>query len=91
MRDRHIGSGKPNDGRTAEPHDPDHAHAGKKEENAPNERNEHGLPEIGLQHERDHGDKKETERDGVGRHLRPPRGLGEQPRDQHDEGRLEEL
>ena len=87
----HIGGRQADGGRAAEPDHPDHAHAGDEEQRAPDQRDQHGLAEVGLQHERGDGDEQQPERHGVGRHLRPPRRLAEQPGDQDHEGRLEEF
>src|SRR5450432_1451121 len=46
-------------------------HAGKKEQRAPNQQDQHGLSEIGLQHQRAHGSQQERQRGGIRRHLRP--------------------
>ena len=62
-----------------------------KNKRAPDERDQHGLTEIRLQHEQGDHEQQQGKRHGVGRHFRPPRRFAEQPGDQDHEGRLEEF
>jgi hypothetical protein len=91
VRNEHVSARESDRRRAAQPRHPNKAHAGEKEQRAPDQRDQHGLPEIGLQHEPGDGDEKQQKREGVRRHFRPPRGFAEQPGDQDDEGGLEEL
>src|SRR5205814_1872476 len=91
MRDGRVGGGKPERGRAAEADHPHELHAGEKEQRAPHEREQHGLPEIGLEHERGESEEEKSERDRVRRHFRAPRRFAEQPGNEDDERRLEEF
>ncbi len=77
--------------RRAEAEHPDQPHAGHVEQRAPDERHQHGLAEIGLQHQQSDHDDQHRQRKGIGRHFRPAAELAEQPGDQHHEGGLEKL
>ena len=78
-------------GGTAQADHPDHPHAGEEEQGAPDQQDQHGLSEIGLQHQNAHGGQQQRQRRGVRGHFRPPRRFAEQPGDQDDEGGLEEF
>ena len=88
---QHVGGREAERGHAAEPDHPDDAHAGQEEQRAPDQRDQHGLAEVGLQHQTGHRDEQQPERHGVGRHFRPLRGFSEQPGNQDHEGGLEEF
>ena len=52
VRHEEVGAGKPDRRGAGEPRDPDHAHAGHEEQRAPHQRDQHGLAEVRLQHQR---------------------------------------
>ena len=91
MGNEHVGGGEPDRGGGADAAHPYQAHAGEEEQRAPDQRDQHGLSEIGLQHEPGHRHAEQPEREGVGGHFRPARGFAEQPRDQDDESGLEKF
>ena len=70
---------------------PDESHAGHIKQRAPNQRDEHGLAEIRLQHQKCNYDDKQHQRDGVGRHIGALAGFAKQPRDQDHEGGFQKL
>ncbi len=86
-----IGRDEPDRGGAAEPGHPDEPHAGEEEQRAPDQRDQHGLPEIGLQHEPGYRERQQRQRHGVGGHFRAAGGFGEQPGDQDHECGLEKL
>ena len=87
----HIGADEPDGRRAAEAGHPDQPHPGQKEKCAPDQCDQHCLPEVRLQHEAGYRERQQGQRNGIRRHLRPARGFPEQPRHQDDKGRLEEL
>src|SRR6202040_1011191 len=86
-----MGGSESDGGSPAEPCDPDEAHPRQKEKRSPDERDQHGLPEIRLQHQACKSSREEEERERVRRHFRPARRFAEQPRDQNDKGGFEEF
>ena len=91
VRNEHVRARKSDRGGAAQSHHPNETHAGEEEQCAPDERDQHRLAEIGLQHEPGDGKQQQREREGIRRHFRPPRRLAEQPCDEDDEGGLEEF
>jgi hypothetical protein len=74
-----------------EPDHPDKAHARHVEQRAPHQRDQHGLAEVGLHHQkRDHSDEQH-QRKSIGRHFRTLRRFTEQPGDQDHESGLQKL
>src|SRR5262249_15421441 len=78
-------------GRARQSDYPDQPHASDIKQRPPDQRDQHGLAEIGLQHqERDNHDKQ-RECDRIRRHFRSLRAFREQPGDENDERGLEEF
>ena len=59
-----VGAGQADGGRAGEPDHPDEPHAGHEEQRAPHQRDQHGLAEVGLQHQQptDSAEQRERER-----------------------------
>ena len=91
VRHGEIGADEADAGEAGEPADPDEPHPRHEEQRAPDQRDQHGLAEVGLHHQQGHDHQQQRQRRGVGRHLRPPRRFGEQPGDQDHERGFEEL
>ena len=76
VRHDEIGAGEPDDRGAAEAGDPDQAHAGHEEQRAPDQRDQHGLAEVGLQHQQRHHDRSsKPSAMRVGRHVRLARAI----------------
>ena len=92
VRDGEIGDGEPDRRGAAEAEHPDQPHAGQEEQRAPDQRDQHGLAEIGLQHERRRRDAEQQPSAMVLAGISGRRAdLAEQPGDQDHEGGLEEF
>src|SRR5947199_14945 len=68
MRDEHISAREPNGSDATKPRHPYEPHTGEEEQGAPDQSDQHRLPEIGLQHEPGDSEEQQRERD------RPPPG-----------------
>ena len=55
VRNRGIGDDQPERRDAAKPRHPHHPHPGHEEQRAPHQRDQHGLAEVGLQHQRRDG------------------------------------
>ena len=71
--------------------DPDDVQAGHEDERAPDQGDQHGLPEIGLEQQRHDGDRQQEEPQRAPRHVAPLRALREGPGRHDHEGGLHEF
>ncbi len=92
VRDREIGAGEADRRRAAEPDHPDQPHAGQEEQRAPHQRDQHGLAEVGLQHQAGTTASSSSASAMVLAGISGRRAdFAEQPGDQDHEGGLEEF
>ena len=77
MGNEEICGRNPDRGGAANAGDPDDPHAGKEEQSAPDQRDQHCLAKIGLQHETSESNEQKRKRHSVCRHFRPARRFTE--------------
>ncbi len=80
MRGEFIGEQRPGGADAAKAADPDPVQAGHEEQGAPDDRDQHGLAEIGLQHQRADGGRQQRQRDQIAGHVLAPRAFRKRPR-----------
>ncbi|GJE08382.1 hypothetical protein AOPFMNJM_3719 [Methylobacterium jeotgali] len=91
MVQERIGHEDPEEAAGAEARHPEPVQPGHEEQRAPDDGDEHRLPEIGLKDERHDGDGQEQHRQEAAGHVAALRALREGPGRHHHEGRLHEL
>ena len=71
--------------------DPEPVQPGHEEQRRPDERDQHGLAEVGLKDQRHDRQRQQQQRDEVARDVAAPGALGKGPGGDDDEGGLDEL